>query len=246
MIPLIKTMTAGGFGGILFWLISAYSGTKVLGEWPIWGQLFGLAILGSGAALIGVYMLTQSDLDHPRTFVFAMLCGMTFNPIYNSGMTLVGNLAVKERTGDLKDGTKKLQSSIESKSNVAAEVDLSAPKIIGAVKSLSQVKDPDQKQELLDNSKAAVKAVEGASQLAPGATVEALKNIGKGALESNQGQVATEAINSLKSIATQNTDKKINAAVDDSLQELSRIALKEGFKSQSAFADVARQVTLNK
>src|SRR4051794_32527025 len=101
-------MGAGAFGGILYWLIAQLTGTPVFAAWPTIGQLFGLAVLGAGAALVGVYVLTASDLKQTKTYVFAMLCGMAFQPIFKAGTNLAGNLDVKQRTAELKQGTANL------------------------------------------------------------------------------------------------------------------------------------------
>src|SRR5215831_13005122 len=95
---LLFVALAGAAGGALFWLLAAWSGTTTFGAWPWEGQLAALMFIGSISGLFGVYLLTSSNLNSMRTYVFAIVCGLVWQPIINSARQSVNNASVTRQT----------------------------------------------------------------------------------------------------------------------------------------------------
>src|SRR5262245_56423953 len=98
---LLFVALAGAAGGTLFWLLAAWSGTATFGAWPWEGQLAALMFIGSMAALFGVYLLTSSNLNSMRTYVFAIVCGLVWQPIINTAKQSVTNATVTRQTAEV-------------------------------------------------------------------------------------------------------------------------------------------------
>lgn len=239
--PIVKTLVAGAFGGVLFWLISQFTGTPVLANWPGIGQVFALAVLGSGAALVGVYILTASDFKETRTYVFAMLCGMAFQPVLNAGVNFATNLSATQASAAVDQDAEQLRSSARTASTaqVQAAVTSATPNVIRVVNALPGVQDAGKQRELVNSSTAAVSALAVASAKAPNDSVDALSKIAQQSIAVNQGQVTTAAIQSLEQVGTQTKQPEIRSRVSDSLKQLSLLAKRRGLVSHSVLAEQA-------
>src|SRR5262245_50383605 len=108
---LLFVALAGAAGGALFWLLAMWSGTTTFGRWPWVGQLVALMFIGSISGLFGVYLLTASNLNSMRTYVFAIVCGLVWQPIINTAKQSVTNASVTRQTAEVNTETEHLKSA---------------------------------------------------------------------------------------------------------------------------------------
>lgn len=219
---LLFVALAGAAGGTLFWLLAAWSGTATFGAWPWEGQLAALMFIGSIAALFGVYLLTSSNLNSMRTYVFAIVCGLVWQPIINTARQSVTNAGVTRQTAAVNTQTEQLKSVTTSGSeqDVSAAVDSTAPQVTAAISQLGDVQDAGKKQEIVDNSKKAITALEGASAKAPESSIQAIQKVGIAAGQANQTAVGIQAVQSLRAIGVAAKQPAIAQKSVDSLKLL--------------------------
>src|SRR5947207_15766651 len=96
---------AGAIGGLLFWMLGRYAGTATFAGWKWYGQIPALMFLGSMAGLFGVYLLTASSLNSMRTYIFAIVCGVVWQPIINSAMQSVVNATATKHVAEVSSET---------------------------------------------------------------------------------------------------------------------------------------------
>ena len=79
---------AGGIGGFLSWVYAI-----TVGQPPMLHSLLAIPAsiaLGAGAAFVGIFALAHTDTRVlTRCLAFAVLCGLSWKPIYDAGNALV-------------------------------------------------------------------------------------------------------------------------------------------------------------
>jgi len=181
-------VAAGAVGGFVFWIIAKWTETSlptVFGSATVPVLMF----LGAIAALIGVYFLTASDTTAVRTYIFALLCGVAWDPMINSGVQIVTNAAVKSQTDDL--GNKVQQMKDATKTGDVTAI----------LNNSTDVADAAKRTEIVDKSRQAIGELQTSAAKAPESSVDALKNITLAADKSGQSAVGIDAIQTLDTIA---------------------------------------------
>jgi hypothetical protein len=199
---LLFVALAGAAGGALFWLLAIWSGTTTFGTWPWEGQLAALMFIGAIAGLFGVYLLTSSNLNSMRTYVFAIVCGLVWQPIINTAKQSVTNASVTRQTAAVNTQTEQLKTVAVhgSEQDVTTAVNSTAPKVTASIGQLADVQDATKKQEIVDNSKKAIAVFEDASAKAPDSSIQAIQKVGIAAGKANQTEVGMQAVQSLRAI----------------------------------------------
>ncbi|MGA2649594.1 MAG: hypothetical protein ABSF28_03685 [Terracidiphilus sp.] len=196
-------LAAGAAGGFVFWIIAKWTGTalpSVFGS----GTIPVLMFLGAIAALIGVYFVTASDTKFFRTYIFALLCGVAWEPMINSGVQIVTNAAIKSQTNTLGDKVQQMRDATKTGnvSQITSAVQQTVPAVTAVLNSSSNFADPAKSREIIDTSKQAIGQLQTSATKAPDASVDALKNITLAADKSGQSAVGLYAIHTLDTIAT--------------------------------------------
>ena len=208
---LLAIAAAGAIGGFLFWVIAKLTGTSPLpvsaGFWAIPALMF----LGAFAAAIGVYVLTASDTSAIKTYVFASLCGLCWQPVIASGIRMVANATATSQTAQLGSQTQLVQQATASGDvqQLTTAVQQTVPLVTQALNATAST-DTDKRNEVLDTSKQAITQLQSAAAKVPEASVEALQNISVTAANNGTPSVALHAVQSLNAIGleagrTQNT-----------------------------------------
>jgi hypothetical protein len=199
---------AGAVGGLLYWVLAELAQQPVGSNWSVSEQIFAMVFVGAIAGLFGVYLLTASDLKAIKTFIFAIVCGLVWQPILQSAQGLVATATATKQAADL--GTRATQIKASAKtgnaSQLKSQLNSTAAAVNDAVTTLPSVTDKDKRRELLSQSKNAVDAIESGFSAAPTATVDALTDVGLKSAKANQGEVAATTIQSLAAVA--NTAQK--------------------------------------
>lgn len=112
---------AGGIGGVLSWVFSITIGRPAVLESP-WQAIPAFAVLGMGAAFIGVYVIAYSDTRAlMRCLGFALLCGVSWKPIFDAGDALVKQSIGRRVDADVKRLTAQLNQNNQILSNASAD-----------------------------------------------------------------------------------------------------------------------------
>ena len=211
---------AGAAGGILFWLLSASSSLPTFPGWPVYGQILALAFIGSIAALFGVYLLTASDLNAMRTYVFAIVCGLVWQPIISTARQSVNYASAGRQVSAVNAQDDQLSSAVNQgdAQRINTAVTSTVPAVTQAIDQLPNVRDAAQKQEIVDGSKKAITALESASAKAPDSSIQAIQKIGLSAGHANQSDVDLSAIQSLHAISMRSSTPATIKASEDSIK----------------------------
>ena len=211
---------AGAAGGILSWLLSAWSSLPTFPGWPVYGQILALAFIGSIAALFGVYLLTASDLNAMRTYVFAIVCGLVWQPIINTARQSVNYASAGRQVSAVNAEDDRLSSAVNQgdAQRINTAVTSTVPAVTQAIDQLPNVQDAAQKQEIVEGSKKAITALENASTKAPDSSIQAIQKIGLSAGHANQTDVDLSAIQSLHAISMRSSTPATIKASEDSIK----------------------------
>ncbi len=233
---------AGAGGGVLFWLLSVFSNTIVFGSFPVIGRILSCAALGSGAALAGVFFLTDSDVANARTYVFAMLCGMVWQPILASSARMVANNAAGTSAAQTQSEARTLAASVPSASRnqVHKQIESTASEVNKSVGLLTGRPDAHARDQLIQAAQEGIRSVAAASSKDPEAGVEALTGIADSALKVRQPEVAAAAIASLARIGDQEKDRETKNSINRSFERLAEETERSQLPDQGAIAETLR------
>jgi hypothetical protein len=227
LLYLAFVLAAGALGGLLYWITAKWTGTQLPAVFGA-ATVLVLMLLGALAAAVGVYVLTASDMSAIRTYVFAVLCGLAWQPVLAAGSRMASNAAASSQTALLGQQVQQVQSATQSgnTTQVTAAVQQTVPVISKTLELASTVADQDKKNQIIDSSKQAVTQLEQSAEKAPDASVDGLKNVSVTAANSSAPSVAIQGIQSLSRI-------RHNALLRHDLALSERI--------QESFADIAAQ-----
>jgi len=215
---------AGAIGGVLFWIIAKWTGTSMPAVFGL-GTVLVLMFVGALAAAFGVYLLTASDLNAIRTYVFAVICGLAWQPMIASAQRIAANATTTSQNAQVGDRVAQIKAATSSGNiqQISAAVQNSVPAINEALNHSTGASDTEKKAEIISSSKLAINEIESSAIKAPDVSVDALKNISLSAGSSGQSSVAMHAIESLHTIggnAQRNNDKAVAQKVEQSLNAL--------------------------
>jgi len=194
---------AGAVGGLLYWVIARFSGTSIPGNFGPAAAIFALMFVGAIAGAIGVYLLTASDPIAIRTYIFAVVCGLMWQPVIASAERIVTNATATSQNSAEEQAGQNVQAATNNGSaqEINTAVQQSVPAVTTALTTSGGVSDTEKKTQIADTSKHAIDQIQSASAKAPDASVEALKAISTSAATSNQPAVAIHGIQALGTIA---------------------------------------------
>lgn len=229
---------AGGVGGLLFWVVATWTGTPLPGVFGR-GTVLALIFVGAIAALIGVYLLTASDLTAMRTYVFAIVCGLAWQPMIDAGRRIATNATVTRQSADVGEKIEKLKTATRSgnQQQIDTAIKEALPAINQALKFGPEVTETSKKQEIANQSKEAIRALQAAAPAAPEASVNGLRDISLTASNSGEPNLAINAVQSLHAIgstAAQRNDHLVVANVSGSLEAIATQSTDSGVKSAAA------------
>jgi hypothetical protein len=224
MNPLWGIAGAGGFGGLLAALLTRATGVGLFAKWPAMGDVTAEIAFGIAAALFGVYLLSASDPKNARTLVFAVACGLTWQPVIAGASSYAKQYTSGKAAGGASQAAASLsdQSAPPSPSTVQAAVSATA----SAVSKLQEITDPEDRSAILNASQSVIENVSKSSTTDPSVKIQALKDIGMASLSSNSPTVSLQAIQPLSALAD-SKDRATSAAATSALQQLTTEAQRQ-------------------
>jgi hypothetical protein len=234
----VAVLLAGALGGLLFWVLNKWSGTPSFAGWPWYGQILALLFLGGIAALFGVYLLTASNMNVMKTYVFAIVCGIVWQPIINTAIKSYSNANITRQVAAVNNQTEQLKNTADhgSSAEIQSAVNATVPGVTQALK-VTDVQDADKKQAIVESSDKALAAFQSAAVKAPDSSIQAIKEVGIAASLGNHADVGLHAVNSLREIgiagATSNRPEVARASIE-SLRTLSVSGKDPGLKNAAA------------
>ncbi|MBZ5507682.1 MAG: hypothetical protein LAO78_19650 [Acidobacteriia bacterium] len=215
----------GALGGGIFWLLGKWSGTGTFAYWKWYGQVLALGFLGGIAALFGVYLLTASNLNAVKTYIFAIVCGVVWQPIINTAIKSYSNVGVTQQVAQVANRTDQLNKTADhgNQEEVKSAVKATVPVVTQALKQFPDVQDADKKQAIVDSSDKALAALQAAAVKEPDSSIQAIKAVGIAASEGNHADVGIHAIHSLREIGmagAKSNKPEVTKATIDSLKAL--------------------------
>jgi hypothetical protein len=217
--------SCGAVGGILFWVLSKLSETSLFTSWKWYGQIPALGFLGAMAALFGVFLLTASNLNALKTYIFAIVCGVVWQPIITSAINSYSNVGATRQVEQVSTQTNLLTNTAShgNQQEINSAVKATVPAVTQALDQSGTVQDAGKKQELINSSNKALVALEAAAAKAPETSIQAIQEVGQAASNSNHPDVGINAIHSLREIGIANAHSnhpEIAKATIASLQAL--------------------------
>jgi hypothetical protein len=196
----------GAVGGLVSWIIQAGGGAKPFG-WAWYAGIPSLLILGAVAAVIGVYLIANSDTTELRhTLSFAVVCGIFWQPVIQAGQTYVTQTVAQYDSSAVQTASEDLSKAVQnnSASDVRQRVTDTSNRTVELLQKIPTVGDPAVKSRLATDSKGAIMAIAKASKQNPTESIDALQKVGVVAAQNGEVDVAAEAVKSLKEIERQN------------------------------------------
>lgn len=223
---LLGVVIAGAVGGLLYWVLAHFTGTTIPGNFGPAGAIFALMFVGAVAGAIGVYLLTASDPTAIRTYIFAMVCGLMWQPVIASGERIVTDATATSQNSAAAQATQDVQTATNTNdpSQINAAVQKSVPAVTAALDSSTSVTDTQKKTEIADTSKQAINTFQTAAAKSPEAPVEAISSVSLHAANSGQAGVAVHGVQALNAIAIQAEHEHNNALVQKIQQKLLSLA----------------------
>jgi hypothetical protein len=241
----------GALGGGIFWLLGKWSGTATFGYLKWYGQILALGFLGGIAGLFGVYLLTASNLNAVKTYVFAIICGVVWQPIINTAIKSYSNVGVTRQVAQVSNQTDQLNSTADhgTQEQIQSAVMATVPVVTQALKQFPDVQDADKKQAIVDSSDKALVALQAAAVKAPDSSIQAIKEVGIAASEGNHADVGIHAIQSLREIGivgAKGNHPEVTKATITALQALASSGKNPALKSAAAASQKELEAETNK
>jgi hypothetical protein len=193
------------------------------------GQIAALMFIGALSAAIGVYLLTASDLSPMRTYIFAVVCGLVWQPITDAGKRLVTNAAVSNKVARVNSSVDRLSTAAQSGGpEVGAQIKNTLPSVNAALQAASRVQDASTQEDIAKSSVRAINAILQAAPQAPDTSLQALTDISLEAGRSRQADVAVKAVQGVRTIgfsAAESENHTLAADATKSLQAISAQSL---------------------
>ena len=210
--------TFGSVGGLAYWLLTLWSGTPLPAAFGHWAFLV-LMFLGALSGLIGVYLLTASDTSAIRTYVFAAICGIVWQPVIAAGVRIAVNVTATNQTAQIGTQLEQVQAAVNGGNvqQLNTAVQQTVPAVTQALNFTGSVDDTVKKNEIINTSKQAISQLQSTAAKAPSASVEALKTISITAAQSGTPSVALNAIEALNAIASKTKSPEVAENVRQSL-----------------------------
>jgi hypothetical protein len=194
-------IVAGAAGGFGFWLLGEWANSPMFTGFNRSGQISALLFIGALAGAIGVYLLTASDLTSMRTYIFAVVCGLVWQPITDAGKRLVTNAAVNSKVARVNSSVERLSSATQNSSpELSAQIKSTLPSVNAALQAASGVQDSSKQDDIAKSSTRAIDAIVQAAQQAPDTSLKALTDISLEAGRTGQADVAVKAIQGMRTI----------------------------------------------
>lgn len=197
-------LAAGAGGGLLSWAFTIVTENATFGL-SIWEALPLCVILGMGAAVVAVYVITPTDTSKTAQLIgYAVLCGFLWKPVLDAGRVLVNqHIEAAQRSATLATHVDAIKTALTPAAAVAKAND-AADGAVELIHTATRVDNPALQQRVTTQATAAVNAIaETSTADAPAATIS-LDKVKKAAELSGNIEVANFAEGKLATIRRMN------------------------------------------
>jgi hypothetical protein len=201
-------MAAGAFGGLTSFVLQALAGITPFDKSPV-VVIPALFIVGSVAALLGVYLLANSDTstgnEMVHTLIFALACGVFWQPTFEAARLFVTHSTTQKEANTQKESNQDLSKSLsENSPSLGGQVAQTAEVTTNLVQKLPTVQDPELKAKVVEQSSEAADKIQEAGKKDPDKSIEGLQKIGVAAVQHGQPALAKHVLINLEHLSSQN------------------------------------------
>ena len=209
---------AGAVGGLLTWLISQTSG----GLDSNWYLTLPTGVLGGFiAAGVGVYLIANTDTSKlTRAIFFAALCGMSWQPILETGKNLVSKATINKSVADAANEIDKKVSNTTGQTASTADIQALVSSTAKVADKLPSVSDPGLQSNARMTAINAIKHLKFLVPQNPDQAVNGLQEIGRRASASGSINLKSEAIEQLRQISSEPQQGSAQAKAAEALRSL--------------------------
>lgn len=221
MNPVARIAAFGGFGGLLAALLTRATGVGLFAKWSPGADVSAEIAFGIAAALIGVFLLTQSDQTHPRTMAFALVCGLAWQPVVSGADSYLKQYVSGQTASSAEQADASLTPGSVPWPPEAVQIATSTT--TNAIMNLSKVNSVEDRNSVINASKSVVDKVAKNAATQPAVRIAALRSIGLASLSANAPSVSLQTIQPLKTLANDN-NPAVKAQAELALKEIATAA----------------------
>jgi len=180
---------AGAGGGLVSWAFTIMTGASF--GLDKWSALPLCVVLGMGAALAGVYVITPTDVKQTgRLIGFAVLCGFLWKPVFDSGRAVITEKIQADQTSaDLKSHVSELKRAT-TPPQIATSSHITADNASELLRTADRIDSPDLQKQAASQATDAVNAIAITSTADPLSATAALNQIRTAAEKADEQDVA--------------------------------------------------------
>ncbi len=200
--PLLLVAVAGAIGGLTSWLLQWLAGLTPFQK-PASLGIPALVIVGSVAAVFGVYMMANSNTKElPHTLAFALVCGVFWQPVFDATKLYAANSFTEHQASQQSDVVQALTKTVatDNGSGVQDKVNQATTVTTDVLTKLPSVHNEQLRQKIVSQTNQTVDVIGDASVKAPEASIANLEKIGQVAAQNGQTEVASHVLAKLNSI----------------------------------------------
>jgi hypothetical protein len=192
---------SGAVGGLAASLLTQSSHAGIFGAWPWYKDAPAEMLFGGIAALAGVYMFMRANVMSAPTLVFALLCGVTWNPIIIGAQGYVKGYIGKQSADAAKAVVSQLPDMTTNPQTAEANIQQATNALAAPLKRLNEIPQADDKDAIVKAANGVITTVASAPGVDPAVKISAFQTIGTAAANSDFAtrQKAIDALNNIAS-----------------------------------------------
>ena len=208
----------GAVGGLLGWLISQ----TVSGLDANWYLTLPTAVLGGFiAGGVGVYVIASTDTSKiMRAIFFAALCGISWQPVLETGKSIVNKATTDKTVATAKGEIEKQVAQTTSQPATSQDIQALTNSTIKVAEKLPSVTDPALKDEARLTAIKGIKHFQFLALKKPDEAISSLQEIGKRASASGSVNIKAEVMQQLSAISIDPQNVPAQAKAASALQTL--------------------------
>jgi hypothetical protein len=183
---------SGAGGGLLSWAFTIMTGASF--GLNTWAALPLCVLLGMGAALAAVYVITPTDVKQTgRLIGFAVLCGFLWKPVLDAGRAVIAErIHVDHASAELKSQVSELKRAT-TPPQVASTAHVAADNASELLRAADNIDSPNLQKQAATEASEAVDAIAATSTADPASATAALNQIRVAAEKADEPTLAQHA-----------------------------------------------------
>lgn len=192
---------SGVGGGLVSWAYAIMIGPTF--GLSVWAALPLCLVLGPGAALAAVYVLTPTDISQTGKLIgYAVLCGFLWKPVLDAGRVVFTQRRDNAKTSaELKTQITQLKTETAAP-QIASKAHIAADNAAELLRTADKIDNPNLQKEAAGQASDAINAIAATSTADPISATAALNQVRIAAEKSNAPDVANLATTKINSVLT--------------------------------------------